>query len=202
MKKRHALALTLAQVIVPAVLLAGVLVVGYRAAEDLEDPVGSGSVPAQAGDTGPVIVTPAGGTATPAEQLKIETAPVEEDKPEETPVEEREPAQDKLQQANRIDDCLVTYYCCELYPHICGTGDGFTASGAPVEPGVSCAVDPSLIPFGSTVWVDYGDGELHEYIAQDVGAWVNGGHIDLAVATHDEALQMGRRTATVYWMEG
>lgn len=112
--------------------------------------------------------------------------------PEETPT----------QTANKILNCTVTYYCCELRPHICGTGDGLTASGAPVTAGVSCAVDPGLIPLGSTVWVDYGDGELHKYIAQDVGAWVVGGHIDLAVATHDEALQMGRRTATVYWQEG
>lgn len=116
-------------------------------------------------------------------------------------VQEKTPA-DKLQKANRIEGCAITYYCCELRPHICGTGNGITASGAPVEAGVSCAVDPSLIPLGSTVWVDYGDGELHEYIAQDVGAWVNGGHVDLAVATHDEALQMGRKTATVYWLEG
>lgn len=104
--------------------------------------------------------------------------------------------------ANKILNCTVTYYCCEPYPHICGTGDGLTASGAPVTAGVSCAVDPGLIPLGSTVWVDYGDGELHEYIAQDVGAWIVGGHIDLAVGTHDEALQLGRRTATVYWKEG
>lgn len=103
--------------------------------------------------------------------------------------------------ANKILNCTVTYYCCELRPHICGTGSGITASGAPVQAGVSCAVDPGLIPLGSTVWVDYGDGELHEYIAQDVGAWIVGGHIDLAVATHDEALQLGRQTATVYWKE-
>ena len=105
-------------------------------------------------------------------------------------------------EANKLLNCTVTYYCCELRPHICGTGDGLTASGAPVQAGVSCAVDPGLIPLGSTVWVDYGDGELHEYIAQDVGAWIVGGHIDLAVATHDEANLLGRRTATVYWKEG
>ena len=108
---------------------------------------------------------------------------------------------DKPQTANRIDNCIITYYCCELRPHICGTGDGITASGAPVEAGVSCAVDPSLIPLGSKIIVDFGDGEMHEYIAQDIGAWVNGAHIDLAVASHDEALQLGRRSATVYWTE-
>lgn len=119
-----------------------------------------------------------------------------------SPAVQEETMEDKLQKANRIDGCDVTYYCCELRPHICGTGDGITASGAPVKAGVSCAVDPALIPLGSTVWVDYGDGELREYIAQDVGGAINGAHIDLAVETHDEALQMGRRTATVYWLEG
>lgn len=134
----------------------------------------------------------------PLETIKVES--VIEVQP--LPAVQEESLEDKLQQANRIDGCTITYYCCELRPHICGTGNGITASGAPVEAGVSCAVDPSLIPLGSTVWVDYGDGEPHEYIAQDVGGWVNGAHVDLAVETHDEALQMGRRTATVYWMEG
>lgn len=127
------------------------------------------------------------------EPIKVEAIPL--------PAVQEETLEDKLQKANRIKGCTITYYCTELRPHICGTGNGITASGAPVEAGVSCAVDPSLIPLGSTVWVDYGDGELHEYIAQDVGGWVNGAHVDLAVATHDEALQMGRRTATVYWKE-
>ena len=118
------------------------------------------------------------------------------------PEPEPEPEPDPLAKYNRVENCLITYYCTELRPHICGTGSGITASGAPVQAGVSAAVDPSLIPLGSKVIVDYGDGVLHEYIAQDVGGWVNGAHVDLAVETHDEALQMGRRTATVYWLEG
>lgn len=134
----------------------------------------------------------------PAEPVKAEVVA----EPLPSPAEKEETLADKLKAANRIEGCTITYYCCERRPHICGTGDGITASGAPVKAGVSCAVDPVLIPLGSKVWVDYGNGELHEYIAQDVGGWVNGAHIDLAVATHDEALQRGRRTATVYWMEG
>ena len=129
--------------------------------------------------------------ALPANTAVAKAIPESQETPEET----------LRRTANKILNCTVTYYCCELRPHICGTGDGITASGAPVQAGVSCAVDPGLIPLGSTVWVDYGDGELHEYIAQDVGAWIVGGHIDLAVATHDEALQLGRQTATVYWKE-
>lgn len=100
---------------------------------------------------------------------------------------------------SRIDGCTVTYYCCELYEHICGDGDGYTATGTEVTAGRSCAVDPILIPLGSTVWVDFGDGELHEYIAEDVGSAVNGAHIDLAVETHAEAWDCGVDYATVYW---
>jgi len=106
-----------------------------------------------------------------------------------------------LAKANRIDDCTITYYCCELRPHICGTGDGLTATGSPVMAGISCAVDPDVIPLGSTVMVDYGDGIIHYYLAEDVGGAVDGDHIDLAVATHEEALQLGVKKATVYWVK-
>ena len=101
--------------------------------------------------------------------------------------------------ANRVENCMVTYYCCELYEHICGDGDGYTSTGAEVTAGHSCAVDPFLIPLGSTVWVDFGDGIMHEYIAEDVGGAVNGAHIDLAVQTHAEANECGIDYATVYW---
>lgn len=138
-----------------------------------------------------------------ADPLPVQDAPAREETHIHLATPQPEPEeQDTLGSFNRIDDCLITYYCTELRPHICGTGNGITASGAPVQAGVSAAVDPSLIPLGSIVVVDYGDGVLHEYIAQDVGGWVNGAHVDLAVETHDEALQMGRKTATVYWREG
>lgn len=105
----------------------------------------------------------------------------------------------ELPAVNVIEDCVITYYCTERYAHICGTGDGITATGAEATPGVTCAVDPAVIPFGSIVCVDYGDGVLHEYIAQDSGAWVNEDHVDLCVGTHDEALALGKKNATVYW---
>lgn len=101
--------------------------------------------------------------------------------------------------ANRLENCKITYYCCEKYPHICGTGEGLTATGDPATPGLTCAVDPKVIPLGTTVYVDFGDGVIHEYIAQDVGGAIKDAHIDLCVATHSEALQMGVATATVTW---
>lgn len=101
--------------------------------------------------------------------------------------------------ANRIEGCTITYYCCEKYPHICGTGDGITATGTEATPGRTVAVDPAIIPYNSNVAIDYGDGIIHRYIAEDTGGAVSGGHIDVAVAKHQEALDMGVRTATVWW---
>lgn len=105
-----------------------------------------------------------------------------------------------LARAHKIEDCLITYYCCERYSHICGTGDGITALGNEVIPGVSCAV-PKSIPLGSTIMIDWGDGDLEYRRADDRGDAVNGNHIDLAVPTHKEALEMGVDHATVYWCE-
>lgn len=107
----------------------------------------------------------------------------------------------RLARLPRLDDCTVSHYCCEKYAHICGTGTGYTASGAPVQAGVSVAVDPTVIPLGSAVYVDYGDGVVHTYIAQDTGGAVNGRHIDVAVATHAEASRLGMKKATVWWEE-
>lgn len=79
-------------------------------------------------------------------------------------------------------DC--TAYCCEAYPHICGTGDGITASGAPVTAGVSVAVDPEVIPLGSWLYIE-GVGIRK---AQDIGSKVKQNRLDVAVDTHENAL--------------
>lgn len=93
-----------------------------------------------------------------------------------------------------IGECTITAYCCEPYAHICGTGDGLTATGLPVTPGV-VAVDPDVIPLGSTVIID---GQ--RYLAADTG--VTGNCVDVAVPTHAEALERGVRTAEVWVAAG
>ena len=94
-----------------------------------------------------------------------------------------------------IGECTVTHYCCELYAHVCGDGDGLTATGLPVTPGV-VAVDPEVIPLGSTVIID---GQA--YLAADTGGAVRGSHVDIAVATHQEAEDLGVTTADVWVVE-
>lgn len=100
-----------------------------------------------------------------------------------------------------VHNCTVTYYCCEKREHVCGGGTGKTATGTDVTAGRSAAVDPNVIPLGAEIFVDYGDGVLHSYIAEDTGSAVLGGHIDLAVQTHEEALELGTAVATVWWIE-
>lgn len=103
-----------------------------------------------------------------------------------------------LSRATRIDDVTVTHYDCCL--ECCGKTDGITASGVRATPGVTVAVDPDVIPLGADVLVDYGDGELHYYRADDVGGAIKGNRIDLCVESHERADELGRRQATVWWV--
>ena len=105
-----------------------------------------------------------------------------------------------LDRSHKLEDVTITFYCCEARPHICGTGTGITASGRRVTPYVSCAVDPDVIPLGSTIMIEY-NGEMVYLRADDTGGAVNGNHIDIAVPTHDFALSLGIQTADIWWCE-
>lgn len=79
---------------------------------------------------------------------------------------------------------LCTAYCTEEYPHICGTGNGITASGAPVTPGLTVAADESL-PFGTVLYIE-GVGVR---VVQDRGAAIQDNKLDVAVSgNHEDAL--------------
>ena len=103
-----------------------------------------------------------------------------------------------MERAVRLDDVTVTHY--DVCVRCCGKTDGVTRSGLKGTPYVTVAVDPDVIPLGSDVLVDYGGGEIHYYRADDTGGGVKGKHIDLLVDSHDEALQLGTRTATVWYV--
>lgn len=104
-----------------------------------------------------------------------------------------------LAKANKIEDVKVTHYCCCV--KCCGKADGITYSGVKATPGVTVAVDTSIIPLGSDVLVDYGDGIINYYRADDTGSAIKGNELDLCVSSHQEAINLGVRTATVYWVE-
>lgn len=101
--------------------------------------------------------------------------------------------------ANVIEDCTVTWYTEDT----CGKAPdhpayGITASGPPVEEGVTCAVDPEVIPLFSEVYIQYADGTVDQFRATDTG--VRGEWVDIYTPDYDYAVQCGLQTLTVYWM--
>lgn len=48
---------------------------------------------------------------------------------------------------------FCTAYCTEQYPHICGEGHGVTASGQPIQAGVTVAADTSIFPYGTVLYM-------------------------------------------------
>jgi 3D (Asp-Asp-Asp) domain-containing protein len=88
----------------------------------------------------------------------------------------------------------LTHYCTELRKHICGTGAGITATGTQVTAGRTIAVDPTVIPYGSQVYIEgYG-----WRTAEDCGGAVKNKQIDIAVDTHSNALSMGVKSGGVW----
>ena len=71
-----------------------------------------------------------------------------------------------------------------------------TATGTPVRHGV-IAVDPSVIPLGTRVFIP-GYGEA---VAEDIGGAIHGYRIDVAFDTHAEALMFGRPDLEIFIME-
>lgn len=158
-----------------------------------------------------VLVMPVKADAVPIEELKEDDGRITGD---DVPATERcymtgEEVQEDfenfyiqnalLANANKIEDVKVSHYCCCV--KCCGKDDGITYSGVKATPGVTVAVDTSIIPLGSDVLVDYGDGVINYYRADDTGSAIKGNKLDLCVSSHQEAINLGVRTATVYWVE-
>lgn len=141
-------------------------------------------------DPGPVFYTEPIGPELPEEDAQ------EEEAQEDFENEKIEAA--LLEKAIRLEDVTVTHY--DPCVKCCGKTDGITATGVPVTPYYTVAVDPEIIPLGSEVLVDYGDGVIHYYRAEDTGGGVKGKHLDLCVTDHTEALTLGVRQATVWFL--
>jgi len=76
---------------------------------------------------------------------------------------------------------------------------GTTATGRPAKWGV-IAVDPSVIPLGSKVYVETVDGSYiyGTAVAADTGGAIKGNIIDICVNNRSEAYAFGRRQVYVY----
>lgn len=69
----------------------------------------------------------------------------------------------------------------------------YTSIGAIAKAGVTIAVDPRVIPYGSEVKIND-----HVYIAQDTGGAITGARIDIYFDDHQKALEFGLQTAEVF----
>lgn len=76
---------------------------------------------------------------------------------------------------------------------------GTTASGVPSGPG-KVAVDPSVIPLGTRLYIESTDGwgSYGNAVAADTGGAINGNKIDLFYSDRTTALRFGRRTVKVH----
>ena len=82
------------------------------------------------------------------------------------------------------------------YTAYCAGCSGTTATGIDLRSNPNqkvIAVDPSVIPLGSRVWVE-GYGEA---IAGDTGGAIKGKIIDLFMENEQDALNWGRKTVTI-----
>lgn len=83
-----------------------------------------------------------------------------------------------------------------------GQWGGITAIGTKLRPGV-VAVDPSIIPLRSKVYVEGTDswGDYGQAVAEDVGGAIKGNRIDLFYSSKDTVKKFGRRNVKVYVLE-
>ncbi|MGO5095529.1 3D domain-containing protein [Agathobaculum sp. LCP25S3_E8] len=86
----------------------------------------------------------------------------------------------------------LTFYCpCELCNGVAGAK---TASGTTPTEGRTIAVDSSVIPLGSRVYIEgYG-----VFIAEDTGGAIKNNKIDVFVSSHDRAYELGVQYANIY----
>lgn len=79
----------------------------------------------------------------------------------------------------------ITAYCgCEK---CCGKTDRITATGTYAIEGVTIAVDPTVIPYGSLVDIE----GIGTFVAEDCGGAIKGNKIDIYFERHEDALRFG-----------
>ena len=120
--------------------------------------------------------------------------------------EKNEPERNEEPTATSLGIFTLTAYCsCEL---CCGEyaltrpvdENGkqivYTASGNRAVPGVTIAIDPTVIPYNTNVQING-----RTYTAHDTGGLIKGNRIDVYFENHQEACEFGLQTAEVFLVQ-
>ena len=100
------------------------------------------------------------------------------------------PENETTQKEKESEIYLLTAYC-PCYE--CSEGYGNkTAIGRQAVEGRTIAVDPTVIEYGTEVYID---GKM--YVAEDCGGLVKGKHIDIYFDSHDKVDAFGKKYAEV-----
>lgn len=98
--------------------------------------------------------------------------------------------------------CLTAYcscsICCEQYAgnrpiDKDGNEIVYTASGKIAKSDYTIAADPSVLPYGTIVYING-----HQYEVQDCGGVIKGNRIDIYFDNHEDACEFGMQYADVY----
>lgn len=114
------------------------------------------------------------------------------EKVEEPIVVNAEPQDDSIVNAEPLGKFKITYYCpCKG----CSEGwDTQTSTGAIAQEGITIAVDPKVIPYGTLLYIE----GIGYRIAQDCGGAIQGQEIDVYMNRHSDIPEEGTHDADVY----
>jgi 3D (Asp-Asp-Asp) domain-containing protein/uncharacterized protein YabE (DUF348 family) len=179
-----------------------VVLVGSKATcTEKEDAVTIYEEPEEEEETEPVTETVA---ETVSESVSSST-PVSEPDPEPEPEPETVSSSYNSSSGNTIttsSGTVLSYSKVLSMTATAYTGGGTTATGTQARYG-AIAVDPSVIPYGTKLYIVTEDGSwvYGEATAEDCGGAIKGNIIDLYFDSYSTCIQFGRRACTVYVLD-
>ena len=146
-------------------------------------------------------------TTTASEQPAKTPEPQPEPEPEPEPAPEPEPSStpEPTYSGSTItteDGEVLTYTSTMAVEATAYTGGGITATGTSARYG-AIAVDPTVIPYGTKMYIVSDDGKWIYGVAtaEDCGGAIKGHILDLYFDDYSTCIQFGRRNCTVYILD-